>query len=109
MVDSLKKWHSTLRERCIKTGMGKDYDVKWGHFTPAERINVDQSPLPFVLDFKKTYDYIEPKDKHHNTWISQPGSGLDKRQCSLQVMFRATGKQPPIHHFSWKRDANKRG
>ena len=96
MVDSLKKWHSTLCERCIKTGMGKDYDVKWGHFTPAERINVDQSPLPFVLDVKKTYDYVEPKDKHHNTWISQPGSGLDKRQCSLQVMFRATGKQPPI-------------
>ena len=80
----------------MKTGMGKDYDVKWGCFTPTECINVDPSPLPLALDVKKTYDYVEPKDKHHNTWISQPGSGLDKRQCSLQVMFLVTGKQPPI-------------
>ena len=96
MVDSLKKWHTTLRERCIKTGANEDYHEKWGHFLPKERLNVDQSPLPFVLDVKKTYEYVEPGNKHHNTWISQPGSGLDKRQCSLQVMFRPEGEQPQI-------------
>lgn len=96
MVDSLKKWHSTFRERCIKTGAGDDYNEKWGRYQPKERLNVDQSPLPFVLDVKKTYEYVEAKDKHHNTWISQPGSGLDKRQCSLQIMFRSEGKQPAV-------------
>ena len=85
-----------------KTGIGKDYDEKWGCFTPAECINVDQSYLLFVLDVKKTYDYVEPKDKHHNTWISQQGSGLDKQQCLLQVTFRATGKQSLISIFRGK-------
>ena len=28
--------------------------------------------------------------------MSQPGSGLEKRQCTLQVCVRATGKQPKL-------------
>ena len=53
--------------------------------------------MPFVVNVKKTYEYVAPgKSKEHNTWISQPGSGLDKRQCSLQVMVRGEGKQPKI-------------
>ena len=64
---------------------------------PSERLNVDQSPLPFVINVKKTYEYVEPgKSKEHNTWISQPGSGLEKRQCSLQVMVRGEGQQPRL-------------
>ena len=94
-IEDLKKWHYNYHERCIRTGYGTDFDQKWGYFKPKQRLNVDQSPLPFVIDVKKTYEYIEPGDKYHNTWISQPGSGLDKRQCSLQVMFRPEGKQPP--------------
>ena len=60
-------------------------------------MNLDQSPLPFVVNVRKTYDIVEEGHGHdHNTWISQPGSGLDKRQCSLQICIRAEGKQPPI-------------
>ena len=71
------------------------FDSKWGAFLPRQRLNVDQSPLSFVVNVKKTYDYVEPgKSKEHSTWISQPGSGLDKRQCTLQVMFRGDGRQP---------------
>ena len=29
-------------------------------------------------------------------WISQPGAGLEKRQCSLQVCFRPVGEQPRL-------------
>ena len=29
-------------------------------------------------------------------WITQPGSGLDKRQCTLQIVTRAEGEQPRI-------------
>ena len=64
---------------------------------PHRRLNVDQSPLPYVINSKKTYEYIPPGEgATHNTWISQPGSGLDKRQCSLQVMFRSEGVQPRL-------------
>ena len=27
------------------------------------------------------------KKKDHRVWVSQPGSGLDKRQCTLQICF----------------------
>lgn len=98
MIPDLKKWHATYRERCIRSNShALDFDEKWGAFKPSERLNVDQSPLPFVINVKKTYDYVEPgKSKEHNTWISQPGSGLEKRQCSLQVMIRGDGKQPRL-------------
>ena len=48
------------------------------------------------MTLKKTYEYIEPGAKDHNTCISQTGSGLDKKQYSLQVMFRPEGKQPRL-------------
>ena len=36
--------------------------------------SVNQSPLPFFMDAKKTYGFVEPGKGHeHNTWISQPG------------------------------------
>ena len=68
-----------------------------GALSPAQRVNVDQSPVFFVVHGKKTYEYI-PKGEGstHNTWILQPGSGLEKRQCSLQVMFRPEGEQPKL-------------
>lgn len=73
-IEPLKKWHATFRERCIRTGFDDNYDTKWGRFLPIQRLNVDQSPLPFVMDVKRTYEHIQPGKGHsHNTWISQPG------------------------------------
>ena len=73
-VKPLQKWHTTFRERCLRTQPNDRYDEKWGRFLPSERLNVDQSPLPFVIDSKKTYEFVEPGKGHeHNTWISQPG------------------------------------
>ena len=97
MVTELKKWHATFRERCLKSNFNDGFDSKWGAFLLHERLTVDQSPLPFVVNVKKTYDYVEPgKSKEHNTWISQPGSGLDKRKCTLQMMVRGDGRQPRL-------------
>lgn len=73
-VKPLQKWHAVFRERCIRSGFDENYDQKWGRFKPHQRLNVDQSPLPFVLDAKRTYEHVEPgQGKCHNTWISQPG------------------------------------
>ena len=38
------KWHTTLRERCVRTGaLEPIYDIKWGRFRPDRRFNDDQS------------------------------------------------------------------
>ena len=100
-IKDLQKWHATYRDRCIRPLPNRNpnptnYDSKWGDFLPKQRLNVDQSPLPFVVNSKKTYEFVEKGDKYHNTWISQPGSGLDKRQCTMQVMFRPEGNQPKL-------------
>ena len=89
MEPSLKKRHATFREKCIRTGSeDPSYCQKWGRYQPAQkqRLNIDQIPLPFVVYGKKTYEY-KPKGEGstHNTWISQPGLGLGKRQCSLRL------------------------
>ena len=57
------KWHSTVRERLLRMGAGSEaYDVKWGRFFSSQRFNVDQFPMPFVVDSKKTYEIIKPGD-----------------------------------------------
>ena len=49
MDPSMKKWHATFREKCIRTGSeDSSYDQKWERYQPAQRLNVDQSPLHFV-------------------------------------------------------------
>ena len=103
--DDFVKWHSVTRERLVRTGAnGDSYDNKWGRFLPSQRFN--QSPMPFVVDCKKTYEIINPDDKYHKTWISQSASGLEKRQCTLQVCTRADGKQPNCHNFPRKRQTS---
>ena len=61
----------------------------------------------FAFNTKRTYHLLEESTNQHKekTWISQPGSGLEKWQCTLQncfhptrphlklsIIFRGTGK-----------------
>ena len=95
----LQKWHATTRERLICTGSNDDYHPKWGRFLPKQRFNVDQSPLPFAIDVKKTYEQIirgDKENRNNRVWVCQPFSGADKRQCSLNICFRPDGEQPRI-------------
>ena len=64
-------------------------DNTHGRWSPKNRLNVDQVPLPFVVDQDKTYEIAGS----NQVWISQPGSGLDKRQATLQLCIRAEGQQ----------------
>lgn len=99
--NKLMDWHLTTRERLLRTGSGHDYDPKWGRFLPTQRFNVDQSPMPFAVNTHWTYHHYETGEDQHKTkvWISQPGSGLDKRQCTMQICFRPDGKQPRLGNF----------
>ena len=97
-----------MREGLIKAGSSLPYyDTKWGRFTPERRFNVDQVPMPFAIDSKRTYEVNLPKGekRDHRVWIANPGSGFEKRQCTLQVcispeskvriaiIFRGSGKR----------------
>ena len=42
------------------------------------------------------YEVIELGDRYQKRWISQPSSGFNKRQCTLQVCTREYGSQPNI-------------
>ena len=98
MVPLMKKWHATTRERLVRSGLSDRYDEKWGRFKPSERLNVDQSPLPFVLSGDKTYESFDDVDDQRNkkVWIAQPSCGLEKRQCTLQICYRPEGKSPRV-------------
>ena len=51
-------------------------------------LNMDQTPFPFVIDNGKRY----AKKGSSKVWCATHGSGLTKRQCSVQVTIFADGK-----------------
>ena len=52
----------------------------------------DQVPLPFVLDRTTTYE-VGDLDRYEKVTVSTPGSGLDKRQATLQLCFSPEDNQ----------------
>ena len=71
--EDLMKWHSVTREHLIRAGAGSgSYDGTWGRFLPSQRFSLDQSPMPFVVDHKKTYEIMQPGDTYAKPWIRQP-------------------------------------
>ena len=90
--ETLRNWHSKFRECVIKSHSSHpSFHEKWGRYMPHQRLNLDQVPLPFVLDNKTTYE--TPLGRNEKCWIACPGSGLDKRQCSLQICFSPENNQ----------------
>ena len=75
-------------------------DSKWGRWLSCRRYNVDQVPCPFVICQDQTYEV----KGNNSVWISQPGSGLEKRQCTLQLCIRPEEPQniPPAIIFRGK-------
>ena len=68
------KFHSSLL-RLRNTGNFKAYDLA----------NMDQTPLPFVLDNGKTYDKKGVKE----IWAQSGQPALDKRQGNVQLTIFA--------------------
>ncbi|CAN0376864.1 unnamed protein product, partial [Ectocarpus sp. 4 AP-2014] len=56
---------------------------KYGQFQLSERFDVDQVPLPFVNGLGITWAQQGVK----RVAVSQPFAGLEKRQCTMQVIF----------------------
>ena len=87
--------HTALRERLIRIRKEGNYDEKRDTFPPEFRFNIDQSPCSFVFDSNCTYHQFTDEQHNEKVCISQTGTGLDKRQCSLQICF-SQGKQPSL-------------
>ena len=88
---TIQRFHRELRKAVQTTRRRNIIPVnrKYGRWLPNHRYNVDQVPLPFVIGQEKTYDISGSKQ----VWVSQPSSGLDKRQATLQLCIRASGEQ----------------
>lgn len=89
--ETIERFHRNLRTS-LKTTRRRNnakLDGKYRRWLPQNRYNVDQVPLPFVIDQDKTYEMKGSEQ----LWISQPSSGLDKRQATLQLCIRAEGQQ----------------
>ena len=50
-----------------------------------QRLNVNWSQCSFAVNVKQMYHLTEKDVNQHQFWVSQPGSRLDKRQCSIQM------------------------
>jgi hypothetical protein len=62
---------------------------RYGRFSPGAYFHMDQIPLPFVLASERSLNEIGQP----NFILMPKGSGLDKRQCSIQLCIRAEGRQ----------------
>ena len=89
--ETVQRFHRNLRASLKTTRPRKNarLDCKYGRWLPQNRYNVDQVPLSFVIDQDKTYE-VKGSEQ---VWVSQPSSGLDKRQATLQLCIRAEGQQ----------------
>ena len=64
--------------------------AKYGRFAASNRYHMDQIPMPFVFSGKRTLHFKGAG----GVPIRHPqGSGLEKRQCTLQLTIRAVGEQ----------------
>ena len=89
--ETIEKFHQNLR-KSVKSKRRRNnsaIDSKYGRWLPKNRYNIDQVPLPFVIDQDKTYDLTG----NTQVRVSQPSIGLDKRQATLQLCIRAKGEQ----------------
>ena len=70
-------------ERAAARPAGETRPEKYGQFQLSERFNVDQVPLPFVNGQADTWE----KTVEKRVAIAQPFAGLEKRRCTMQVIF----------------------
>ena len=58
-----------------------------GNFKASDLVNMDQTPLPLVLDDGKTYDEKDVEE----VWVQSGQSNLDKSQTTVQLTVFADG------------------
>ena len=88
----LKKWHATTRKKLVRTGRNDGYDGKWGRYQSKQRLNVDQSPLPFVVGTSRTYDHLD-KNVDQSMTTKSGSVSLEVVWTSASAHFRSVSDQ----------------
>lgn len=89
----VQAWHRAFRRflSLKEPSSAKQFHPKYGRFPPSTRYNVDQCPLPFVLNHDTTLE----EEGASRVWMAEPGGGaLSKRQATLQLCLSADPERP---------------
>lgn len=78
-------------------------DGQQERFTLDQIANVDQTPVPFSFCSGPTYETTNSS----SVWVRSSASGLDKRQCTVQLMIFADG-EPRVKPFIIFKGTGKR-
>ena len=92
VVERMPLLASWTRRFRAKLNEGPPQCDVYGQFDLHHRFNVDQVPLPFVVEKNYTIDDTGVAAAQ----IKGPSESLEKRQCTLQVCFRGVGQQPRL-------------
>ena len=84
LEDKIREFHQHIR-RLAKRGEAKG---EIGQYELRDIGNVDQTPLPFTFNTGKGYDTTGTS----TVWHRGHASGLEKRQCTVQLTVFADGK-----------------
>ena len=82
---AIQKFHKLIRMKACKDA---DFTEPLGIWKLRKIANVDQTPLPFTFTDGSTYSNKGDK----TIWIRGGASGLDKRQCTVQITLFADGE-----------------
>ena len=81
----IQAFHHQLRKLAAPADGEEVRDV--GRFCLHQIANMDQTPLPFCFTDGTTYDQTGAQ----TVWVRGAASGLDKRQCTVQLTIFADG------------------
>ena len=80
----IQSFHQFIRKVSEPHNKGS-HDV--GHFKLRNIANMDQTPMPFEIGTDSTYNTTGAR----TVWVKSLGSGLDKRQVTVQLTVQADG------------------
>ena len=98
--EAIQKFHRQIR---VVQSAGEGDGPQEERFKLHQIANVDQTPLPFSFTDGPTYETT----KSSTVWVRGGQSGLDKRQCTVQLTIFADG-QPRVKPLLIFRGKGKR-
>ena len=92
-MEAIRQFHQSIRRKA----KSEQSSGPLGRWTLRHIANVDQTPLPFTFTDGATY--VDTGEK--TVWVRGGSSGLDKRQCTVQLTLFADGEPrvKPLSYF----------
>lgn len=94
----LQEWHKKLRYEVLpyRNGHKGSYDGMFGRFPPERRYNMDQVPIPFIVEQGNTFTH---EDDEHFQVRGTRSEGLTKRQYTAHIFINAGDTQETTHGY----------